>query len=498
MRLLTQAEYLASLQSLFGTVTTQLDLPADVRSAGFATVGASQVHVDESAADKYEVASREVVAEVFGDDARWKALVGCEPQPDLSATCVEKFVRPFGKRAYRRELSEAEVTRWVQVASDAAARGATPAHGLSTVASGLLQSLNFLYRIETNALDAANGRLKYDGRSMAVRLAYFLTGGPPSAELLEAGESGALDTADGVRTAAAAMLADRALVGQLTSFFREYTEADLVLSAEKDPSSFPDYDDGLKSSMQESARLFFEKVVLAPGADVRELFDSDQTFADATLAPLYGLMPVALGFDKFTLPPASGRAGIMGQAAVLAGHSRPTDSSPTRRGLFMLQAFLCQESARPPHDVSPGVPSDPTLTSRQRLELQTSDATCAGCHALFDPMGFALEHFDAIGQYRETENGLPIDASGSFADGTSFNGATELGAALRGSASVTECLLRNFYRSVNGRTDDAYDQPGIDGMVTSLRSRNYVFRDLVADFVESDAFRSAPTIPLAQ
>jgi hypothetical protein len=497
MRLLTQAEYLASLESLFGTVATPLDLPADVPSAGFATVGASQIHVDESAADKYEVASREVVAQVFGDDARWKALVGCEPEPDLSAACVETFVRRFGKRAYRRELSDAEVTRWVQVASDAAARGASTVRGLSTVASGLLQSLNFLYRVETNALDVASGRLKYDGRSMAVRLAYFLTGGPPSTELLDAGESGALDMADGVRTAAASMLADRALDGRLTSFFREYTEADRVLSAEKDPSLFPDYD-GLKSSMQESARLFFEKVVLAPGADVRVLFDSDQTFADATLAPLYGLTPVALGFDKFTLPPASGRAGIMGQAAVLAGHSGPVYSSPTSRGSFMLQAFLCQQSVPPPHDLSPGVPSDPTLTSRQRLELQTSDAACAGCHALFDPMGFALEHFDAIGRYRETENGLPIDASGALADGTSFNGATELGAALRGSATVTECLLRNFYRSVNGRTDDEYDQQGIDGMVTSLRSRNYVFRDLVADFVESDAFRSAPAAPPAE
>jgi hypothetical protein len=497
MRLLTQAEYRASLDSLFGTVTTPLDLPPDVRSAGFATVGASQVHVDESAADKYEIASREVVAEVFGDDARWKALVGCEPQPDLSAACVEKFVRPFGKRAYRRELSEAEVTRWVQVASDAAALGATTAHGLSTVASGLLQSLNFLYRVETNALDAANGRLKYDGRSMAVRLAYLLTGGPPSAELLDAGEAGALDTADGVRTAAGAMLADRALVGQLTSFFREYTESDLVLLAEKDPALFPDYDDGLKSSMQEGARLFFEKVVLAQGADVRALFDSDQTYADATLAPLYGLTPVAQGFDRFTLPPESGRVGIMGQAAVLATHSRPTDSSPTRRGLFMLRAFLCQEAAPPPH-VDVGVPSDTTLTSRQRLELQTSEVACKGCHAQFDPMGFALEHFDAIGRYRETENGLPIDASGSFADGTSFNGATELGAALRGSATATECLLRNFYRSVNGRTDDIYDQPGIDGMVTSLLARNYVFRDLVADFVASDAFRSAPAAPPAE
>jgi hypothetical protein len=498
MRLLTQAEYLASLQSLFGTVTTPLRLPLDTSVAGFVSIGASQVHVNSTAAEMYEIASRTVVAEVFSDLLRWQALVGCQPQADFSDACLETFVRSFGKRAYRRDLTDVEVTRWVQIGRDAAMGGANVALGLSTVVSGLLQSLNFLYRVETNALDAANGRLKYDGRSMAVRLAYFLTGGPPSAELLAAGESGQLDTADGVRTAAASMLADDSLVDRLTSFFHEYTQADFVMSANKDGTLFPDFDDNLKSSMREGTRLFFEKVVLAPGADVRSFFDSDQTFADATLAPIYGLTPPASGFAEFTLTPESGRAGIMGQAAILAGHSGPDYSAPTRRGSFVLQAFFCQTPEPDPPGVGPVVPVDPSLTTRQKVELFTAGPECAGCHATFDPLGFALEHFDAIGRYRETENGQPIDASVTLADGTQVDGAVELGAALRGNATVTECLLRHFYRSVNGRTDDVYDPLGIDGMVASLGARGYVFRDLVADFVVSDAFRSAPAVPLTE
>jgi hypothetical protein len=496
MRLLTRAEYLASLQSLFGMVTTALDLPEDIPVAGFISIGASLVSVNATGAEKYESASRAVVAEVFGDTERWQALVGCEPQADFSDACIETFVRSFGNRAYRRDLSDAEVTRWVEVARGAAMRGATISQGLSTVVSGLLQSLNFLYRVEKNALDPANGRLKYDGRSMAVRLAYFLTGGPPSAELLAAGESGQLDTAEGVQSAAASMLADGALVGRLASFFDEYTRADLVTLVAKDPSMFPDFNDSLANSMREGTRLFFEKVVLAPGADVRSFFDSDRTFADAALAPIYGLTPPASGFAEFTLAPESGRAGIMGQAAILAGRSRPDHSSPTSRGLFMMQAFFCREPL-PPTQASE-IPVDPTLTTRQRLERETTGPACVGCHAEFDPMGFALEHFDAIGRYRETENGLAIDASGTFADGTSFDGAVELGAALRESATTTECLLRHFYRSVNGRTDDVHDQPGIDGMVASLRAQSYVFRELVADFVISDAFRSAPAVPLTE
>jgi len=165
----------------------------------------------------------------------------------------------------------------------------------------------------------------------------------------------------------------------------------------------------------------------------------------------------------------------------------------------MMQAFFCQTPPPPPGAVITELPPlDPNLTSRQRLERFTADPQCAGCHRMFDPMGFALEHFDAIGQYRETENGLAIDASGTFEDGTSFNGAVELGAALRANATTTECLLRNFYRSVNGRTDDGHDQPGIDGMVTGLSSHGYAFRDLVADFVISDAFRSAPALPVTE
>jgi hypothetical protein len=377
-------------------------------------------------------------------------------------------------------------------------RGATTAQALSTVVSGLLQSMNFLYRVEKNALDPANGRLKYDGRSMAVRLAYFLTGGPPSAELLEAGESGELDTAKGVRAAAASMLNDAAVVSQLISFFGEYTQADLLMVVEKSPAQFPDFTDGLRSSMRESTRLFLEQVVLAPGADVRSFYDSDQTYADATLAAFYGLTPPASGFAKFTLPPESDRAGIMGQAGILAAHSAPDHSSPTRRGLFMLEAFFCEIPPPPPSGVNTIIEVDPNLTTRQNLERITAAPQCSSCHTMFDPLGFTFEHFDAIGRYRETENGMAIDTTGTLDDGTPFDGARELGTALRGNATVTECLLRQFYRSVNGRTDDVYDQPGIDDMVASLRTRDYVFRDLVADFVESDAFRSAPRVPLTE
>lgn len=496
LRLLTQDEYLASIKSLFGNVTTMLDLPDDTSAGGFIALGASRVTVNSTAADKYEVASRAVVAEVFGDMARRQTLLGCQPQANLSDACVDTFVRAFGKRVFRRDLTEEEVQQWVKLGRDAAALAGNSTDALSTLTSGLLQSPNFLYRVETTTLDAATNRLKYDGRSMAIRLAYFLTGGPPSTELLAAGESGQLDTADGVRAAAAPMLADSGLVARLTDFFREYTQADAVMTAEKSPDLFPEFTDAMRTSMLEGTRLFLEKVVLAPGADVRSYFNSDQIFSDAVLAPIYGVTAPKSGFAQFTVSADSDRKGIMGQAGVLAAHSKPDHSSPTARGLFMLQSFLCEQPAGPPAGVNTTLPVDNTLTTRQKLEAHRTNPSCRGCHAAFDPLGLALEHFDSIGRYRATENGLTIDATGMLDDGTPFDGGAQLGAALAADAPVTECLLRNFYRDVNGRDDDAYDQPQIDAIGAALKSRNYVFRDMVADFVVSDAFRSAPRVPI--
>jgi hypothetical protein len=180
---------------------------------------------------------------------------------------------------------------------------------------------------------------------------------------------------------------------------------------------------------------------------------------------------------------------------MIAAHSKPDHSSPTARGVFMLQAFFCETAPPPNATVNTMIEWDPALTTRQNLERHRTDDACAGCHALFDPLGMSLEHFDSIGRYRATENGLAINPSGTLADGTNINGSAELGTALRNSPAATECVLRNFYRNVNGRDDDVHDSQ-IANMLTSLSSRGYVFRDLVADFVVSDAFRSAPRVPI--
>ena len=493
MRVLTQSEYKSALTDLLGPISAPLDLPADTTVAGFVSIGASTVTVNSSAVPLYEAASLAATAEVFADAARWQKLVGCQPKADLSDACVVSFIRSTGKRAYRRDLTEAEVQRWLQVGKDAAQLpGSSAAEGLATVTSGLLQSFNFLYRVETNQFDASSGRLKYDGPSMATRLAFLLTGRPPSDALLAAAAAGQLDTEGGVRTAAAPLLKDPHAVDRMAEFFSELSQAQLVAVVQKSPDRFPTFNSALQGSMLQATQLFIKNIVLAPGADVRSFYDSNQTFVDATLAPIYGVTAPASGFMQLTLGPDAARVGILGQAAVVAGHSQPDYTSPTRRGVFILENFLCQTPEPPPSGVVTTLPVDsPNRTGRQKLAQLTSGPPCADCHVQFDPLGFALEHFDSIGQYRTTEDGLAIDATGAL-DGVSFDGEPELSAALRQNPRALACMMSSFYRDANGRADSTADSAQVDALGRTLASKDYVWRDLVAEFVASNAFRSAP------
>jgi hypothetical protein len=491
LRVLTQAEYTNSITDLLGAIKAPLVLPDDLFTSGFASIGGAVVSINQSAVTLYETATRAATAEVFGDATRWQKLVGCQPKVDLSDACVVTFIQTFGKRAFRRPLADTEVQKWLQLGKDTAQLASSASQGLAAITSGLLQSPYFLYRVETNKLDTASGRLKYDGLSMATRLSYLLTGHPPSEALLTAAAAGQLDTADGVKTAAAPLINDPSAVDRMAAFFNDFSQTRLVAVVQKDPTLFPNFTPTLQSSMLQSAQLFIKNIVLAPTADVRSFFDSDQTFVDATLAPIYGVTAPASGFAQVKLPPESGRAGILGQAAVLAGHSQADHNSPTRRGVFILEALLCTTPQNPPAGVITVVPDDPTLTARQRMEKHRTDASCRACHGLFDPLGFALEHFDSIGKYRATEGTLPIDATGTL-DTVAFDGAAQLGTAFRGNERAMSCMMNSFYRNANGVPDATADATQVTALAQTLAAKNYVWRDLVAEFVVSDAFRSAP------
>jgi hypothetical protein len=482
--------------------TSALVLPEDLVNAGFSTVGSAVISLSEVSIEEYEKASQALATSLFSDEQRWRAHVGCEPQADLGDVCVETYVRSFGREVFRRDLTDAEVTQWVGVARAAAAAAeveVSAATGLAAVTAGLLQSPNFLYRFEHAVPDLELGRIKFDGPSMATRLAYLLTGAPPDAALLDAAAAGQLDTPQGVRSVAEQLATDERAAAFMSEFFSELAGMQLVLTADKS-ADFDQIDDALRQSMLEETMRWLSQVVLAPGADVRSFFDSPTTFVDQRLAEFYGVqLPAgaqAGEFQQVTLPADSGRVGILGKAGFLFAHSSPDSSNPTRRGNFILKNFKCLEVPKPSADVMivfpEQQPGDAPKTTRQLFEEQHMiDATCVACHTIMDPFGFALEHFDAVGQYRETENGLPIDDLASYG-GDTFDGIPGLASVLREDEATASCFIKNFYRYANATGDDKTDSALVKALATGLADRGYVWRDLLIDFAASEAFGSLP------
>jgi hypothetical protein len=494
-KLLTRAEYRNTVAALLQADASELVLPEDTLIAGFATVGSKVITVNEVAAEDYEKASQALTAAVFSDDQRWQALVGCEPQADLSDACVDTYVRDFGRRAFRRALTEEEVETWVGLARTAATSGDEPnaALGLAAATAGMLQSPNFLYRVESATPDLTLGRIKFDGQSMATRLAYLLTGSGPDDALLDSAAEGALDTEEGVRQAATDLASRPGAIQHMVEFFAELTQVDMAKNVERNEEQFPDLDEELRASMVQETRQWLEQVVLAPGADFREFFTSPTTFVDQRLAEFYGLSNAQDdGFSEVQLGAQTGRAGILGKAGFLMAHSSADSSNPTRRGNYIVKNFTCIDIPLP-KDIMITFPEqeegEGPKTTRQLFETHAIDATCVTCHSIMDPFGFALEHFDPVGQYRETENGLPIDAEATF-QGVTFDGALEAGQALFDNEKTTGCFVKNFYRYANGTEDGLTDSELITNIANDLAQNGYVWRDMLVEFATSDAFTS--------
>ena len=220
--------------------------------------------------------------------------------------------------------------------------------------------------------------------------------------------------------------------GAAVGFFSEFLQQDGLSSLAKDSLAFPAFTAATASSMREESQLFLQDILFDHDSDLRGVFDADYTFVDARLAPLYELTQPAGGYVRMQLPASQPRAGLLTQTAFLALMSHPASTSPTYRGKFVRERLLCETVSAPPPNVNTNLPpNDPGTprTLRQKLASHLTNASCSGCHAAMDPIGFGFESFDAMGHYRTQEFGLPIDSTGSF-DGKPFANAKELGFSL--------------------------------------------------------------------
>lgn len=489
LRTLVGWHYRNAIRDLLGPeAATAVSPPEDVALNGFEAIGTGQLTVTVDRATAYQTSAYAAADAMLA--ARRDEIVGCAGASPTDEACFTSFVTEWGARAWRRPLAADEIAAWVALATEAGTATGDFDEGIRFVIAGFLQAPSFLYQVGVGVPDGARARI--EGYEMATRLSFFLTGTTPDDDLLAAAAAGELDDEGGVRAHALRLLETPGAREAVERFFDEILGWRGLADMRRDATLFPEFDAELASAMREESRAFVEEV--AWNGDFRDFFTADFTFVDSRLAELYGLPDPGAGFARATLDPTSRRGGILGQASFLAVSSRAARTSPTTRGRLVRLRFLCESVPPPPPgvvtDLPEPMPGAPAQTTRERLLQHRIDPTCASCHTKMDDLGLGLEIFDAIGAYRETENDLPIDATSTFDDRGTFNGARELGQLLADDPRTSACLVQNLFRVATGRIEVAGEEPALSG-VRDRFVEDHSFENLLLALVASDAFRYA-------
>lgn len=490
---LTALQYRNSLELLLGAPLPVVEVEPDTNPYLFYSIGATSTTLSELGTQLYEEASEAIAAGVFGDAARRQELVGCTPASP-GDSCVSDFIASFGRRAYRRPLTAAEQTRWLGIATDLA--DGDPWLGLQMAVSGMIQSPNFLYRVELGQPDPDDPSvLRYTDYEMASRLSFLIWNTTPDDELLDVADAGGLSTAADIEAQAERLLEDPRARDAIQSFFSQYYDLGRLDGLTRDPTSYPLFSSTLPESMRQEVRLLVDDFVFRRDEDIRGVYSTRTTFVNDDLAELYGVEApgaTAISFVPVDLPADGPRAGMLTFGAFLAMNAHETENSPTLRGKYVRERVLCQSVPPPPDDVDTNLPDDDGAeprTLRERLDAHRTNPECASCHEFVDPPGFLFEYFDPIGQYRTLDNGYPIDASGEL-DGVELADATDLAALLGEDPRVGQCMVTQLFRHSNGRLETGGELPALVDVNEQFAEDGYRFRSLLLGMVTHDAFRT--------
>jgi hypothetical protein len=493
LRRLTNVEYDRTVADLLGdTSAPASQFAADVAQDGFTNNALGQ-SVSPALTEQYMMAAEALSNGAVQD---LPALLGCDPGAGDELTCVTQFIQSFGKRAWRRPLRAAEEARLLAV-YNAGRTEFTVAAAVKMVIQVFLESPQFLYLLEEP--DAAQGApavgsvVPLDSWQVASRLSYFLIGSMPDAELFAAAELGELNSPEQIRAQAERLLQSPRARERLGLFFTEWLELRNIDRMLKDATLFPDYSLQQGAMLRDQVELFATAVVLDQAGTPADLLTASYTFMTPELAPLYGVVAPAMpGFSRVDLDPAR-RIGLLTHVGILANLAKANQNDPVHRGKFVRERLLCQVVPPPPANANitpPAVRAD--ATTRERFAQHRADPSCAACHTLMDPIGLGFEHYDALGQWRDTENNLPIDATGEII-GTdvagTFDGAIELSHKLAQSAQVRACLVEQLFRFAHGRSATAADDDRLSWLGGQFEAGSYQIKALLLALTQSQAFR---------
>jgi hypothetical protein len=449
VRLISQEQYFNSLAYIFGPdVAVATHFAPFRRTDGLLAIGGASAGVTLGQMQEFQRTAGAVADKVVSPAYR-NFLVPCTPHSATQAdnACAGRLVGLVGRLLFRRPLTPAEQAGFVSEAGATATRLKDFYAGLAVTLEGLLISPNTLFVVDRSEADPQHpGQRRLDAYSLASRMSFFLWNAAPDDQLLKWAQHGELATAQGQARAVDYMLSSPRLETGVRAFFDDMLGFDDFAVLAKDPSIYPAFiADTVGDAREQTLRMIVDQLI-AKNGDYRDLYTSRDTFISPALAPLYGV-PAPPGWTPYTVPADGQRVGLLTQIAFLASHAHPGRSSATLRGKALRELLLCQKVPRPPPNVDFSLIEDPksTLhTARERLAAHRANPVCAGCHKLTDPIGLALENFDGAGQYRDTERGAPIDASGSL-DGKTFNDAVGLAQALHDNPALPTCLVSRAY-----------------------------------------------------
>ncbi len=484
IRRLTQEQYRNSVRDVLG-VEVQSPLEPDSASNGFLSVGAARTTISQRGVDLYETAAYEA-AQAFVTETRASDGLGCQPGV---AACLESSIARYGRLLWRRPMTEAELERYLGIAFQAQGALRDMWAGIEFAVAGMLQSPNFLFRAEIGSGETVAEGRAYDDFEMASRISFAICNTSPSDSLLDAAERGELTDDETLREHVESLVASDCARESVRSLFDEIIDLRQLPRMEKDESVYPQATETLGAALRESLLTTVERWVFEDALPYRDFYTRSEAAVNEEVAALYG---VSVPDEPASYPSVDlddRRGGLLTHGAVLARHSHGEATSPTLRGKFVRTFLLCQTIPPPPDDVGElPEPNADALTLRERLASHRENPACANCHALMDPIGLALENFDGVGAFRETENGVDIDASGEL-DGETYPDAIGLGQALSTHEDLADCFVRNLYRHTTGHIETPGERRTIMLLQRGFEEEQQI-TDLLVELVMSEGFRT--------
>ncbi len=491
-RRITESQYRRTIANVFGSeIKINARFEPEKREEGLLAIGSAELSLTSSGFEQY-FALASSIAEQALDEKKRATSVPCKPANPSQAddACARQFSQKYGERLFRRPLTEPETLARLKTASAGTERAGDFYAGLKLALTSFLVAPEFLFRVEMAELDPGKaGQYRLNAYTKAARVSFLLWDAGPDEELLAAARNGAIHTDAGLKQQLARMISSPRFEDGVRAFFIDMLQLDGFENLVKDPAIYPKFNQTVSDSAKEQTLRTIIDLLVRQKRDYRDLFTSNETFINRPLAAVYRI-PFASNNEwaAYTFPQASGRSGILTHVSFLSLFAHAGISSPTKRGIKLLEIFLGEPTPEPPPNVDFSKVRDSTSgTVRGRLLDHMNNKGCVGCHRRTDPPGLALEHFDGLGQLRTMENGMRIDVNADL-EGKKFEGAQGLGNLLRDDPRVPATLVRNVYAYGVGRKTEAQDDAYLSDQTKRFTNNGYRLPDLMAQIAASPEF----------